>query len=91
VASVGLWVPAAKGVDVAVCSRAFRWEWWTLFFEFAILVSALVATALPERIVRARFPLATLLSAASVLIMVSVQATLSQPLSALLSPYYSLL
>eukprot|EP00775_Hariotina_reticulata_P003238 gene3238-3515_t len=77
VATIRLWAPAVQGVDVAVCSRIFRWEWWTLFFEFAILVSALVATAWPERLVRARFPLATLLSAASVLIMIALNINIT--------------
>lgn len=88
-ATIRLWAPAILGVDVAVCARTFRWEWWTLFFEFAILVSALVATALPERLVRARFPLATLLSAASVLIMVGL--TLFQITKALSISFLDLL
>lgn len=45
---------------------------WTLFFTFTIIVSGLIATALPGRLVRARFPLANLLSIAAVLIMVSL-------------------
>ena len=62
---------AGAGQDVAVCSRAWKWEWWTLFFQFAVLMSGLVVTALPSRLPRARYPLANLLSIACVLIMVS--------------------
>lgn len=47
---------------------------WTLFFTFTIVVSGLVATALPGRLARARFPLANLLSIAAVLIMVSLNS-----------------
>jgi hypothetical protein len=57
--------------DNAICSRSYRWNWWTLFFQFAIMASAAVATAMPKCLARARFPLAFLLSASSVLIMVS--------------------
>jgi hypothetical protein len=44
---------------------------WTLFFQFAVLTSAIVVTVLPSRLPRARFPLANTLSIASMLIMVS--------------------
>lgn len=67
---------AGIGKDVAVCSRTWKWEWWTLFFEFAVLVSALVVTAMPSRLPRARYPLANLLSIASVLIMVGMPGAL---------------
>lgn len=65
---------AGIGKDVAVCSRTWKWEWWTLFFEFAVLVSALVVTAMPSRLPRARYPLANLLSIASVLIMIALNS-----------------
>jgi hypothetical protein len=44
---------------------------WTLFLTLAVYASAVVVTALPSRLPRARFPLANLLSISSVLIMVS--------------------
>jgi hypothetical protein len=55
--------------DVLVMTR----EWWTLFFQLAVIISAVVATALPDRLPRARYPLANMLSIASVLIMVSIK------------------
>jgi hypothetical protein len=109
----GLVAAPAAGQENSVCSRSYRWEWWTvsdpslqepllvttapmpvhqqqpwgrvadlagphatcpactqLFFEFAIVAPAMVVTAMGDRLLRARFPLANLLSAASVLIMV---------------------
>ena len=56
---------------------------WTLFFQFAVLISAIVVTVLPSRLPRARFPLANMLSIASVLIMVS---TLLAPSAVALPP-----
>lgn len=62
-------IPTSKE-DTALCARTWRWEWFCMFFEFAVIASALAVTCLP-RLVRARFPLANLLSIATVIIMVS--------------------
>lgn len=63
-------VPAA-GTNVAVCSRARAWEWWTLFFQFFVMAYGLASTLLPGRILKARFAISQYLVIASVLIMVS--------------------
>lgn len=63
-------IPAVN-TDVAVCSRSWRWEWWTLFFELAILTYGLLATLMPNRLPRARYAVAQYLVIATVLVMVS--------------------
>lgn len=63
--------------DVALCARSYRWEWFTLFFEFCVIGSGLVATVLGTRLVHARFPLANLLSIATVLIMLAVNENIT--------------
>lgn len=64
-------VPPAD-TDVAVCSRSWRWEWWTLFFEFAIVAYGLASTLLPNRLPRARYAVAQYLAIATVLVMVAL-------------------
>eukprot|EP00879_Flechtneria_rotunda_P026360 GHRR01028103.1.p1 GENE.GHRR01028103.1~~GHRR01028103.1.p1 ORF type:complete len:152 (+),score=24.33 GHRR01028103.1:610-1065(+) len=67
--------PAAT--DVTTCSRSWRWEWFTLFFTFAVIIAALIVTALPSRLLRARYPLAVLLSIATTLIMIAVNQNIA--------------
>jgi hypothetical protein len=64
---------AAAAKEVAVCARSWRWEWFAMFFQFAIVASALVVTMMPNRLLRARYPLAVMLAIATVIIMVSTQ------------------
>jgi hypothetical protein len=61
--------PAAD--DVSICSRPWRWEWFALFFQFAIVASALVVTLMPSRLLRSRYPLAIMFAIATAIIMVS--------------------
>jgi hypothetical protein len=68
---------AAK--DIAICSRSWRWEWFAMFFQFVIVAAALVVTMCPKRLLRARFPLAVMLAIATVVIMVSPDATADDP------------
>jgi hypothetical protein len=42
----------------------------TLFFTFTVIISAAVVSAMPKRLLRARYPLANLMSIGAVLIMV---------------------
>ncbi|WIA09217.1 hypothetical protein OEZ85_008627 [Tetradesmus obliquus] len=58
--------------EVAVCSRPWRWEWFALFFQFAIIASALVVTLMPTRLLRSRFPLAIMFAIATAIVMVAV-------------------
>ncbi|KAF8073012.1 TIM21 [Scenedesmus sp. PABB004] len=70
-----LGVPPAgspASMDVPLCSRSWRWEWFALFFQFALMASGVVVSLCPSRLVRARFPLANMLSIATVVIMVAV-------------------
>lgn len=66
--------------DVALCSRSWRWEWFVMFFQFAILVSGLVVSMMPARLARARYPLANMLSIAAVLVMVRAHVQSWRPM-----------
>jgi hypothetical protein len=71
-AQLNIPAPGTAGAEeVAVCSRPWRWEWFAMFFQFAIVASALVVTLMPTRLLRARYPLAIMFAIATAIIMVS--------------------
>lgn len=73
-----LHIPAGEQ-DVALCSRSWRWEWFCLFFQLACVASATIVSFMPVRMLRARFPLANMLSIATTIIMVSIVLAASRP------------
>jgi hypothetical protein len=76
--------PAAD--EVSICSRPWRWEWFAMFFQFAIVASALVVTLMPTRLLRSRYPLAIMFAIATAIIMVScLQPEHTTPASKLLN------
>jgi hypothetical protein len=78
-AQLNIPVPGSAGAEeVAVCSRPWRWEWFAMFFQFAIVASALVVTVMPTRLLRARYPLAIMFAIATAIIMVSTASWMCQ-------------
>lgn len=62
----------------AKCSRVWSWEWWCLFMEVFVILSAAVVTCLPiERLAKGRYVLAHFFSIASVIIMTALSANIN--------------